>query len=60
MVLPLRRPAGQLLILYLAFILLGLSMPGHRFILFGVVLMWLILYLPYLACDYGADGTGNG
>lgn len=47
--LPLRRPAGQLLILYLAFILLGLIYARDRFTSLGVVLMWLILYLPYLA-----------
>lgn len=42
-------PAGQLLILYLAFILLGLIYARDRFTSLGVVLMWLILYLPYLA-----------
>ena len=42
-------PAGQLLIPYLIFILLGLIYARDRFTSLGVVLMWLCLYLPYLA-----------
>lgn len=42
-------PAGQLLILYLIFLLLGLIYARDRFTSLGVVLMWLFLYLPYLA-----------
>ena len=46
---PVRRAAGQLLIPYLIFLLLGLIYARDRFTSLGVVLMWLFLYLPYLA-----------